>query len=80
MELPDSNSSQHAAEDLLQAAQEEPQPTALAPKPVPVLGVGEAACAEEVTHQSALEGEPKYGRYGTIYAHRERDKHKECLY
>ena len=39
-----------------------------------LLGVGEAACAEEVTQQSALEGEPAYGRYGTVYAQRERER------
>ena len=45
-----------------------------------LLGVGEAANAEEITQQSVSQEEPAYGRYETEYAHRERERHKECLY
>ena len=38
-----------------------------------VLGVGEAACAEEITQQSVWKEEPGYGRYETRYSQRERE-------
>ena len=39
-----------------------------------VLGVGEAANAEEITQYSVWKEEPTYGRYGTRYAQRGRER------
>ena len=46
-----------------------------------MLGVGEAASAEEITQQSVSKEEPAYGRYETRYAQRgrERERHKEVF-
>ena len=44
-----------------------------------LLGVGEAACAEEITQQSVLKEEPAYRRYETVYTERERERHKEYI-
>ena len=45
----------------------------------PLLGVGEAASAEEITQQPVSQEEPAYGRYETEYAHREREREAQRM-